>query len=384
MWHIHPTQQWLNDVMKFMHENQLSLDKSKFMIAFFSSMDNHFVKYFKSNQNKISSFSGRSFHIFTPLIEEGQTIPDDHWRYMRNEFNSLGIPVSVDPTFVFFSLDVNNQPNPFFFAGFTCKSFRGFPEKMKYAIENCIETDDIPILQQRLSEVFLTRNIISQDKVNHKLKSTIGHAIQKSELFQSVRQTSTLQQKALMTSILFLAADPTNASRLRLGEEFREIQEKLKLSKLREQFKLELPQLSARPSDITLALLDFQPQIVHFSGHGTSAGSLCFEDQTGRIQFVHPDALAALFEQFAKQVRCILLNACYSEIQARAIVNHIDYVIGMNQAIGDTAAITFTTGFYLALGAGSSIEDSYKLGCVQMKLQGIHEHLTPVLLRRTV
>lgn len=95
MWHIHPTEQWIDEVVKFMSERQLSLEDSKFMIAFFSSMDNDFVRYFKSNQSKISSFSGRSFHIFTPLIYEGNTIPDEHWRYMRNEFKALGIPSAL-------------------------------------------------------------------------------------------------------------------------------------------------------------------------------------------------------------------------------------------------------------------------------------------------
>jgi hypothetical protein len=184
------------------------------------------------------------------------------------------------------------------------------------------------------------------------------------------------------TIILFLAADPTDASRLRLGEEFREIQEKMKLAKLREKFSLELPQLSVRPADISQALLDVHPQIVHFSGHGTSTGALCFENQAGQIQLVQPDALAALFEQFSSQVNCVLLNACYSEIQAKAIAKHIQYVIGMNQAIGDKAAIAFAVGFYQALGAGRPIEDAYKLGCVQIRLQSIPEHLTPVLIKK--
>lgn len=59
----------------------------------------------------------------------------------------------------------------------------------------------------------------------------------------------------------------------------------------------------------------------------------------------------------------------------------MDYVIGMNQAIGDKAAIAFAVGFYQALGAGRTIEEAYKLGCVQIQLQGIPEHLTPVLLK---
>lgn len=195
------------------------------------------------------------------------------------------------------------------------------------------------------------------------------------------RLPSDKEQDTTMISILFLAADPTDAVRLRLGEESREIQEKLQLARLRTRFKLE-QRMSARPADISQALLDVQPQIVHFSGHGASAGALCFENQIGQTHLVHPDALAALFEQFAHQVNCVLLNACYSETQAKAIAEHIEYVIGMNQAIADKAAIAFAIGFYQALGAGRGIEDAYKLGCVQIRLQGIPEYLTPVLIKK--
>ena len=188
-------------------------------------------------------------------------------------------------------------------------------------------------------------------------------------------------QRENTLSILFLAADPSNASRLRLGEELREIQEKLQLAQLREQFELH-QRMSVRPADISQALLDVQPQIVHFSGHGTSAGALCFENQGGEIHFIQPEALAALFEQFENRVDCVVLNACYSEIQANAIGKHIRYVIGMNKAIGDKAAIAFAIGFYQGLGAGRSIEEAYKLGCIQIGLQGIPENLTPVLIKR--
>jgi len=59
-------------------------------------------------------------------------------------------------------------------------------------------------------------------------------------------------------SVLFLSADPTDASRLRLSEELREIQEQLKLAKLRDRFTLE-QRMSVRPADISQALLDIQP-----------------------------------------------------------------------------------------------------------------------------
>ena len=140
--------------------------------------------------------------------------------------------------------------------------------------------------------------------------------------------------------------------------------------------------MSARPVDISQALLDVQPKIVHFSAHGTTEGALCFENQVGEIHPIQPDALAALFEQFSDQVNCVVLNACYSEIQANAIAKHIDYVVGMNQAIGDKAAIAFSVGFYQALGAGRNIEKAYELGCAQIRLQGIPEYLAPILIKR--
>jgi hypothetical protein len=186
------------------------------------------------------------------------------------------------------------------------------------------------------------------------------------------------------TKILFISADPTDESRLRLGEEFREIQNQLKTAMLRDQFNLEMPQLSARPVDITRAFLEMQPGIVHFSGHGDSSGALYFENQNGTSQLVLPDALAALFKQFSGKVTCVLLNACYSEVQARSIADHIEYVIGMKSSIGDGAAIAFSIGFYQALGTGENIENAYKLGCIQIALNGISEHLTPVLIKKDV
>jgi hypothetical protein len=183
---------------------------------------------------------------------------------------------------------------------------------------------------------------------------------------------------ANLIKILFLASDPSDASRLRLQQEYRDIEERLQLAKQRERFLLH-PRLSVRVRDITQAIFDFAPQIIHFSGHGTSTGALCFEDETGKIQAVESEALAELFELVVDQVNCVVLNACYSETQAKAIAKYVPYVIGMKQAIGDQAAISFAVGFYKALGANRPIEEAYKFGRVEIRLQNIPEHLTPVL-----
>jgi len=213
-----------------------------------------------------------------------------------------------------------------------------------------------------------------------------GTSPQSSELIaplESSRQRVAESRMTTKTTILFLAADPTDASRLRLGQELREIQEKLRLSALRDQFNLE-ERMSVRPADISQAILDEKPRIVHFSGHGTSTGELCFEDELGKAKTVQPEALGELFALFADQVECVLLNACYSAVQAVAIAAHIKYVVGMSKEIGDQAAIAFTIGFYQALGSGKTIEDAFNFGCVQIKLQGIPEKLMPILFKKQV
>ncbi|NDJ25523.1 CHAT domain-containing protein [Nostoc sp. B(2019)] len=240
-----------------------------------------------------------------------------------------------------------------------------------------------------LLEYWKVQKLMSNTEISKVEQTLFNECFKVSErLIQVVISEDMLPEKTVNTtetvaiiSILLLTADPTNASRLRIGEELREIQERLQLAKLREKFKLD-QRMSMRPTDIGQALLDIQPHIVHFSGHGTANGSLCFENRVGEIHPIMPDALAALFEQFTDQISCVLLNSCYSEIQAVAISEHIDYVIGMNQAIGDDAAIAFAIGFYQALGAGRTIEDAYRFGCVQIRLQGIPEHLTPVFIQR--
>ncbi|MCY6494584.1 TIR domain-containing protein [Leptolyngbya sp. GGD] len=185
-----------------------------------------------------------------------------------------------------------------------------------------------------------------------------------------------------MQTILFLAANPKDTGRLRLDQELRDITEGLQRAQKRDLFNLE-QRLAVRPRDIQRAMLDVSPQIIHFSGHGAGEQGLVFEDEIGNAKLVNGAALARLFELFADQITCVVLNGCYSEVQAKAIAQHIPYIIGMNQAIGDKAANSFAVGFYDALGAGRDVEFAYKLGCAAIRLEGIAENLTPVLLKQS-
>ena len=181
-------------------------------------------------------------------------------------------------------------------------------------------------------------------------------------------------------TILMLAANPKNAVSLRLQEEERDIKERLRLAGYgTEPIKTAV---AVRPRDITQAMLDFKPQIIHFSGHGADEDGLVFEDIDGQFKLIGGEDLADLFDLFSDRIECVVLNACYSETQAEAIRQKIQYVIGMNQAIGDRAAIEFAVGFYAAIGAGETYEFAFKLGCNAIRLAGIKEYTTPQLLQK--
>ncbi|MFH7030456.1 MAG: CHAT domain-containing protein [Heteroscytonema crispum UTEX LB 1556] len=178
-------------------------------------------------------------------------------------------------------------------------------------------------------------------------------------------------------TILLLAANPRDTSKLRLDEEVREIDEGLRRANKRQQFKLE-QKSAVRSRDFYRAILDIQPQIVHFCGHGAGEDGIILENETKQTAYVQADALASMFKVFARKgVECVVLNACYSEVQAAAISQHIKYVIGMNRAIADKAGINFAVAFYDALGAGEGIEFAFELGCSQ--LIRLKEDRTPVL-----
>ena len=194
----------------------------------------------------------------------------------------------------------------------------------------------------------------------------------------------TLKKKSqdfLEKKILILASNPVDTARIRLDKEIREIKRVIRRrAKNRDLFEIE-EVLAVRPEDIRRKMLDFRPQIVHFCGHGAGQEGLVVENNTGRSELLSTSALGQLFKLFSSNVECVIFGGCYSEIQARAVAQHIDYVIGMNQAISDTSAIAFSIGFYEAIGYGHSFEFAYKLGCSSIQLEGQADYTVPVLIQ---
>lgn len=172
-----------------------------------------------------------------------------------------------------------------------------------------------------------------------------------------------------MTKILFLAANPSDTTRLHVGRT-RVIHDALRSAEFRH-FELE-SLFATRSDDLSSLLLEHKPDIVHFSGqgHGSTYNEIVLENDAGETKAVSGDALRRLFRVLKDNVRCVVLNACYSETQAKAIAQEIDCVIGMSDEIADESAISFSKSFYNALGYGRNLQTAFDLACTQIELDG--------------
>jgi WD40 repeat protein len=218
--------------------------------------------------------------------------------------------------------------------------------------------------------------------------------------------------------VLLFAASPRGTARLDLPREFREIDEEIRRGKFRDDIELILVP-GTRPVDLLHKLNESQPQIVHFSSHG-SPGAIFLEAEagehgeawellgiamrsdperdmttTGRDRLEEAEAIrgepqpvreTALVDVLRScdegNLRLVVLNACDTRPQAEALTEVVDCVVSMKQSISDRAAIKFAASFYGALAFGLSVQKAFDQGVARLRLEGLSETGTPDLLAR--
>lgn len=190
---------------------------------------------------------------------------------------------------------------------------------------------------------------------------------------------ATTQPTPAAGSILFLAASPADLPRLRVDQEARRVDEALRRGRFGERFFL-AQQWAVRSEDLLDALLRRQPAIVHFAGHGDASGQLFLEDATGRAAPIAPAAIAGLLAA-PSSVRCAVLNACWTDALAAALLEVTACVVGMSTDVGDAAAIAFAAGFYRTLAEGESVTAAVAAGRAEAVAEGGEEAALAVQLR---
>jgi CHAT domain-containing protein len=167
--------------------------------------------------------------------------------------------------------------------------------------------------------------------------------------------------------ILFLAANPFETSHLDLEEELRSLKQELRGVKFRDSITL-IAEHAVRPDDLILHVRTHKPNVIHFSGHGSTTG-IILRDDKGGYQAVEGATLKRFLE--GRGVDLVVLNACYSKGQADTINGAVKTVVGTTDAVGDEAARRFTVAFYRSLGDGLSVRDAFRDGGDAVALHGL-------------
>ena len=165
------------------------------------------------------------------------------------------------------------------------------------------------------------------------------------------------QQPVDKLTILFLAANPQDTQKLALDQEVRSITEAIRKSEGRDGIEF-FSRWAVQSLDILQAINETDPEIIHFSGHGSEKGEIVLDDGSGNMSMVSKEAMAAAVASASKKVRMIFFNACFSQKEAQAVVDKVEAAIGMNTEIGDEAAIVFAAQFYSSIGFGQNLQQA--------------------------
>lgn len=168
--------------------------------------------------------------------------------------------------------------------------------------------------------------------------------------------------------ILMVLANPQNLPALDAQKELTLLQNALK--PLGNQVQIEVLQdLEANARKIQGKILDFQPHVLHFVGHGQ------FKEDKGSIFLVNSQGQAVAWgdEQFADTVRnssvkLVILNACETAkrsdqhalvgVAPRLILAGIPAVIAMQFAVPDKVALVVTETLYENLVRGQALDEA--------------------------
>lgn len=258
---------------------------------------------------------------------------------------------------------------------YSFKLYRGFDSVIYYFSLIPKKTGRLTIIVRLYQETDFLGSTQAQTTVSEQVVGEVPLQLQSSEPVTIKPALNRTDSAAGQTKdgapikILFLAATPLDTVRLSIDEEVRAIQQTLRQADYRI-FDVQLGP-AVRIEDLQALLLQHRPDILHFSGHGTETSALIFHNAQGNSVQVRGAPLGQLFQILKDNLRCVVLNACYTAELAEGLSGVIDCVVGIENAITDSAALQFTTAFYRALGYGRSVQEAFRLGQVQIEMAGL-------------
>lgn len=174
----------------------------------------------------------------------------------------------------------------------------------------------------------------------------------------------------------------TEGTWLRVDQEVRQVRQALRGSRYRDLVELE-HRPAATFADVLDGLNDVRPHIVHFSGHGNSAGILLENEEGSEAgDGVDFDLLASVLGATDTPPALLVLNACESLDAADGLLRTVPIVVAMSDAIPDNSAITFANHFYAAIASAQSVGAALAQAQVAMERVALGEADLPVVRHR--
>lgn len=171
--------------------------------------------------------------------------------------------------------------------------------------------------------------------------------------------------------VLILAANPADLDRLSLAEEERVIKaafERGAPKRVRVDIGWDLD-----AEALARQLTAYRPEVVHFAGHGNERGEPMLIDATTRDArpVAGPD-LIMLLRNSGDELKCVVLNACYSTRLAQDLALSLPIVvIGMRHEIADQTALRFADQFYDRVSHGSNVAAAFDSAAAALRGAGL-------------
>ena len=174
-------------------------------------------------------------------------------------------------------------------------------------------------------------------------------------------------------TILFLSANFKESTiKTRIDKEFKIIKKIIEKSPFREFIHLE-PAFATERNEFFEYISRYQPQMIHFAGHGELSSGFYFEDDVHfkeiyDSKFLLEDTVGVL-KNFKNKIKIVIFNSCESLKIAKKVSEFLPCSVGTKRKIYDNHAITFSEGFYEVFCNNDKIENAFKSAIRKYKLQ---------------
>ncbi|MEM9292361.1 MAG: CHAT domain-containing protein [Acidobacteriota bacterium] len=181
--------------------------------------------------------------------------------------------------------------------------------------------------------------------------------------------------------ILVFAAEPDDTHRVRLDRVYRSLEKSLRSTPAMVTRRVELKHSPAvQRQDLQSTLRHFEPDVIHFMGHGGRWETLNLDSDSGDSDRLEPEAFLSLIDLYRSQLRMVYLDACFTKYLGEKVISMVPCAIGMRKAVSNEAATRYCQEFYAGLGYGHSIARAHREGLTGLSVYRIPEGDIPQLL----